>query len=299
MPEIPPLKKVHLELNVECNARCIICPNKDVIDREPNLHIKEIFKRIIQEDLFPLRNQIECIEFHNYNEPTIDWESFLELSKLTNQYLGDGKVGIVTNGQLLDEDKALQLYALKPKHIIFSVDALDRELFHKIRPGLDYDVVYKNVLFFIKVCNHLGGKMPIIVTTVGRHNDLMDDLKAIKHFFGKYNVSHFFQRFVPRGTNEDLMCYPNFTHLPCNCVSEDIYVLCNGIVTACCEDYNGMMPMGNVIFNTISEVWGNERYQELREAHNNSGKANYKLCRECKAYYNEPLYKNNEIEKEG
>ena len=74
---------------------------------------------------------------------------------------------IVSNGSLLNENKAIKLLETNIKKIQFSLDAFKAETFEKNRftkikkPGL-YEKVKNNIINFIKLRDKMGKKFPLV-----------------------------------------------------------------------------------------------------------------------------------------
>ena len=48
-------------------------------------------------------------------------------------------------------------------------------------------------------------------------------------------------------------------------IYRNIFVYWNGDVVPCCYDHHGSEIMGNVMENTMDEIWNGERYQAFRK----------------------------------
>ena len=75
----------------------------------------------------------------------MDTDIFNKLKLIKN--LSNGKIvtGIITNGTLLTEGKIQEVCDSKVDRIKFSIDAFTEETYNKIRMGLNYNKVLKNI----------------------------------------------------------------------------------------------------------------------------------------------------------
>ena len=95
---------IYIETLTACNLRCSYCPNsvyeRGLIKNNQEMDI-ELFHKIIDE--LPDLNWVGEIEPHSYGEPLLD-ERLLSLCIYTRQKLPLAKIGIYSNGELLNID---------------------------------------------------------------------------------------------------------------------------------------------------------------------------------------------------
>ena len=58
----------------------------------------------------------------------------------------------------------------------------------------------------------------------------------------------------------------------------------NGDVPLCNVDYNNKFPTGNVMKNSIREIWQSKTISQRREWHLKNKKNNIKLCQNCNVW---------------
>lgn len=74
----------------------------------------------------------------------------------------------------------------------------------------------------------------------------------------------------------------NEQHKPCYAPSELMVITVEGDILACYEDSQRTHPFGNVMKNTLKEIWDNPRYSALRETLARGDRLNgMSVCREC------------------
>ena len=62
------------------------------------------------------------------------------------------------------------------------------------------------------------------------------------------------------------------------------YILVNGELSVCCRDYDGSLIVGDIKDKSIPEIIKDEKFSDLRRAHENINSNmfnNYKLCSSC------------------
>jgi len=68
---------------------------------------------------------------------------------------------ISTNAEILDEVRATKIINAGLDEIYINLDSLHKDRFEKIRKGLTFETVYKNIVDFIQLRNKLNPKMVI------------------------------------------------------------------------------------------------------------------------------------------
>ncbi len=130
-----------------CNARCIMCPKGAGGEGIRNLQLMEdeVFDKILNE-LSRYNDWIEMICLNSDGEPLLDKKIALRIKKLKD--IGIKRVNISTNGQLLTREK--------------------------IRAGLNYDIVKRNVLNLIEMRNNANSDLEIRIRMVELEENIQE-----------------------------------------------------------------------------------------------------------------------------
>ena len=272
------LKRVHIELTTLCNSHCITCPHSK-IDRPKIIDIERI-KRLITVDCKPY-STIELFEFHNYNEPLLDFNLFYEMASLVNSEWGYNKVGVVSNGSIMSPDIAKKLMMLRLAHLMFSIDGFSKEVFEAQRCGLDRDKVYENINYFMEQSKLKNDIRPSICPTVTEKN--RHEVQAlIDYWSNKYCFLGFHECDGRGGEGKEKEIINSFNDYPCDYAMDGVYILSNLDVVPCCEDWNGLAVMGNMKNQTLKDIVEGEKYIEFRLQQHNGRKKDISICKNCK-----------------
>jgi len=272
-------KRFHIESTVLCNSNCVTCPHEK-ITRDKIIDIPRIKKLITDDIKNNYGDIIELIEFHNYNEPLLTLDIFFELVELANKTFGPGKIGLVTNGSIMNPVLADRLIDAHLKHIIFSIDGFSKEVFEKTRRGLDRDTVYNNVDYFIERSRQRGGVVPNINFIVTREN--RGDISLVKEYFGQKRCTVWINGCNGRGGfGREPYRVDNFIEEPCDYALENVYILSNLDVVPCCNDWAGLAVMGNLRDKTLKEIVEGEKFEDFRTKQFSRRKREIELCRFC------------------
>jgi len=106
--------------------------------------------------------------------------------------------------------------------------------------------------------------------------------KWMKHKSEKINAMNMIspQQLNNRGGN-----IPEYGNNPvgvgnCNRPSIQMYINAWGEAVLCCSDYKRSVVLGNVIENTLLEIWNNDKYNAYRE-NLKTGNRTLPLCKDC------------------
>jgi radical SAM protein with 4Fe4S-binding SPASM domain len=68
----------------------------------------------------------------------------------------------------------------------------------------------------------------------------------------------------------------------------ELVIKANGDVTPCCADWDGSLKVGNVLEQSLLEIWSGEKMQGIRRLHLQGRRADLSMCRECTLIKSQP-----------
>ena len=268
----PPI--VRIETTNACNARCIICPHRDL--RRAIVRMEDgLYGRLIDEC-----SQAGCreVHLHNFGEPLLDKQLEDRVSYAKRK--GIRKVKIFSNGSLLTPDRAEGLIRAGLDEVKISFDGATREEFERIRPPLKFDVVVENIRQLVKLRNESRSSLKIHVaccSTTDKQGTMRMLEKIVDGFaFGKIHNWSSGEQTNGHGR----------LRKPCSRLWRTMTILANGDVALCCLDYDGRHLLGRIDEKTtIADVWNNSDYRKVRKCHQNARQDEIALCKDCSKSY--------------
>jgi uncharacterized Fe-S cluster-containing radical SAM superfamily protein len=264
--DFPPV--VRLETTNACNARCIICPHREM--RRPVATMSSgLYTRLIDECAAAGCREVHL---HNFGEPLLD--KHLEERIAYAKEKGIRRVKIFCNGSLLTPDRARGLIEAGLDEVKVSLDGATEEEFERIRPPLKFHAVVQNVTELVKLRNAARSKLKVHVaccSTTDREATMQSLAQVVDRFaFGKLH------NWGGQSTVKERL------RKPCSRLWRTFTVLASGDVALCCLDYDGQQLLGRVDdSHSIREVWNGQIYRDIRRQHREARQSEIPLCAQC------------------
>ena len=261
-----------------CNANCIMCPHSKLKD----IGTMEIgqYKKII-DDCAKFKVKIITLSF--FGEPLLDKTLIekIEYAKSKNIF-----VAFYTNASLLNKGMANSILKSGLDSITISFDSNNKETYEKIRRGLKFDIVKKNILNLIKLRKEKDSKLKINLVVV----ELEENKDEIKSFYKEWekkvdsiniiNMRNWASAIDKKGTEESFH-YRGNKRSPCALLWQKMVVDWNSDVVLCCDDYSHQIVLGNLKNQTIKQIWKGDKLKEIRKQHLNGEFHKIPLCSGC------------------
>lgn len=249
-----------------CNAKCPMCTIADW-NRRDGVMKDDLFEKIATE----LEGHPEVRRVHLYRdgEPLLDKKLPRRIRRMKDA--GVREVGISTNAQLLNEERARAILESGLDEIILSVDSVREATYQKIRVGLDFHTVFENSKKLFAYRDELKSECKIRVRMIRQKSN------AQEWDSGEFQ-GHFTDKAGPRDSIEyrDIHnwggqisghSFRGDTGKPCIALWSLMVIFADGSVPLCNVDYNNHFPLGNVRESSIAELWQSAEQNRRRENH--------------------------------
>ncbi len=264
-----------------CNAQCPNCPYT-------NSEIRADYKDrpLMNEDTFKIIAD-QCGEYGAWirmsggGEPMLHPKA-VELMEYAKKV--GAKIGLITNGSRFNEGNSRRLLEAGVDMIEFSVDAADPETYSKVRAGLDWDVLLKNIKRMVDLRNHLKSPTKIIASGV---NQVGVDIDAVARFWEPLVDNFQKRKYLTWGINDpsksaDPTPYlPPEEIIPCPFIFERLNIDSRGKIMVCGFDIAAVTDIGNIHEKSIKEIWHGEGFEYYRKMHLEGKGNDIEICRNC------------------
>jgi len=265
---------IQIETTIACNASCTFCPHK-TLTRRPRRMKDEVWKKIIDDT----RGLGITYRPFLINEPFSDYR----LCDIMRYIREDetAKIELNSNGELLKEEKALEVLDIGIDIIRFSIDGFTKESFSKSRVGVDFDKAVERTARFIELAGEKGGagymevRMISMPHNENEHRDFVD----------------YWTRTGAEAVITDLYNWPwdpgvTAVALPCKKILNEMFFYVNGKATLCCWDSHERGVIGDVARMSVLDIWNGEVNRRYRELLSQGRRKEILLCSRCDAYKN-------------
>lgn len=273
--ERPPVL-VGVEVTNRCNSRCVFCP-RDKIEIPMGIMSDEVFEGVIGgiREVMGV-NRVSMISLSGFGEPLLDGGIFEKIRRIKVEFPGVG-VKFFTNGMLLTVDVARRLQEVGLDRIEISFEGWSRARYNSVRVGLDYDVVFSNIVNALEVWRVWGG--PDVYMGLVTYPEDMDKRKGFKAYWLRRGVKKVLFH-APHNWNGNLYESKPTRGFICSMPWRFIGFSWRGDITPCCIDINCVLSVGNVRSGAFGVLngYGYKRFRD--EMLRGNGYKN-PLCAKC------------------
>jgi len=301
---------IDVEPTNACNLDCIFCARQAM--KRPNVVMPiETLKTIVDE----MKNYKTSIRFSGWGEPTLN-PKIVDFVK----YPRDNGVltHLTTNATFLTPELSRSLLKTGLNKIKFSLQGLTENEYNRMRrtkKDSDSETGYKNVVKNIETFIELRNELEIpchIQVSVSMLKNEQENRTLQQSFYDKWNpkvdsiwglgkigvyggkpLLTSFQRVKDLGriSDEDLrQSRPRREDdvnkgKKCTELYNKISIGAEGVIKACCDDYDNQLAVGKIGKNTIKDVWDGEKLRNLRENIESGDPAKVPpFCKNCDNY---------------
>lgn len=289
--------RLTIETVFGCNADCVMCVVHQPSRRKKGSMSMELFKKIIDE-MAPYSEQIEMMDLFCLGEPLLDRHLFDRIRYAREK--GFRNMALSTNAQLLTPERQRALLESGIETIIFSLDGIKKATHEGIRRNLDYDVVLENCLNMIEMRNAGNYETRFVIRFI-RQAANRDEWEAYKDFWSRHispERKDLLIRYDAHTWGGQLMAKdvrltereherdPEIEQMACYQVFEILYILADGSVPMCSEDWlHPLHNYGNVKEQHPLDIFNSKKFNNTREQHLKGNKNCIQHCKECTMLY--------------
>jgi radical SAM protein with 4Fe4S-binding SPASM domain len=267
---------VRIETTNHCNASCTFCP-RESMGRPKARMDQELFEKIVTECA---DNDCRRIHMHNFGEPLLDRRLPDRIRYAKTK--GLKRIKIFCNGSVLKADMAERLLDSGLDEIKVSIDGSNAQEFNKLRIGLNHAQIVENTRKFREMRDERQLSRPRVIAACTLTSDKRRTKEMLKTVVDRVEYTRLHNW---GGARKALLGHMR-VRKPCDRLWRTFTILANGDVALCCLDYSGKEILGNCREQSITEIWRNDRYRELRRLHQLSRQDEIPVCKECsKSFY--------------
>lgn len=286
-----PLPEVlRIEPASACNLRCTHCPT-GVIEMPRAVMKENVFKRALHE-LANNTPPIRTVVLYHGGEPFLN-KNFLSIVERVKE-TGVPFIKTVSNGMLLNSKLIRGVVDSGLDSIEISIDGENSDENDRIRRRSKFEVVANNILNLAREVEAQGGALEIVISTTQflKRSSNPDLPPPVPEW-----LSERFRCFedVIKFKTQWAMLWPSglpetsFSKIrddrsavvasQCRNVDETFTIRSDGRVVACCFDLTSMSNLGNILDQSLSDIWHGAAYRDLRSGLAEGSPPD--LCKSC------------------
>jgi len=260
IPQMP--KTYWIDINSNCNLKCIMCPqSNDNFKRKSKMSLN-IFKSII-DDIY--ENQ-PLVKLYFSGEPLLHDKLFDMIEYASEKGC---QTMVHTNATLLTKEISAKILSSSLTFISFSFDGCSPEKYEQLRPPAKFNKVKSNIIRYLDLRKKSCTFGPHVSVEIIK---MKDTDKKIKEFVAQWR-----RKGVDKVSVRNCMTWlgnvqdrridepDNYGFKPCKHPFVSGCILSDGTVVPCCMDAYGEVPLGNVEENSFRDIWFGERFGQLRK----------------------------------
>lgn len=256
---------IGLEVGNHCNLNCIMCCN-NTLQRKRGYMDMKLYRKIIDEIAEVSPNTRIWLDF--YGEPLlVRYKLYFMIDYAKKK--GIANVNMNTNGTLLNDEMAEMLLDSGIDFISVDVDGFSKEVYEQIRRGADRDIVYGNILNFIKKMKTRKENSPYFEVKVIEMEQNKDEVERIVNYWLDKKIGVGVRVLNNWGGNlKSVKHNIKQERVACGNAIGQLCITWDGRVTVCAQDCEATLAFGDLNKESIQEIWSKKRkFMELHMQH--------------------------------
>ena len=261
-----------------CDSACVFCPYPYVSKTVSQGVMEwETYKKIVDEcAAFP---DLKIFTPVLQNEPLIDKNIHRAIAYFKEKNGGRTPVQMSTNGYLLNDENIKNLSASGLDYIAVSLNAINKETYEKLLPGFKFEKIMDNIEKLIS-SNH--GEMRVIIRFLVTNKNKDEVKEAVSYWHKRKVMTEVIDLLHNRAGSVEIkrlkaerpvkrirrflnrFWFNIFTDC-CVIPFRQMYILYNGDVLLCGNDWKREVILGNVNKNTLREIWNGPEAVRMRK----------------------------------
>jgi len=274
-----PFKFIGFMLSRECQANCIFCPvpyKKDLSGKERFMPMR-VVKKVVDE--LAGHEFSGSINFGENGDALLN-PDFKNIIEYTRERLPLAKLVLYTNMMNVDRDVSEFLIKHNLSKLTLNIDGASEETYRHSKPGLNFNKVKVNLHDFISARNKAGSSCQVCIEILSpkRYMNLRKN-KKINAPYDSPQVIQYWKDFLSAyDCIDEIIWFYSWNNqakekrrisCPSGILGEaffdKMFISTEGDVYICCLDYNTRLTYGNVLKNSIYDLWKSEKRRQIMD----------------------------------
>lgn len=275
--EILPVS-VQVQTISACNAECVFCPYTYIHKTVPQgKMLWETYKKVVDEVV--TFSELKLFTPVVQAEPLLDRDIGKCIAYFKEKINGKVPVHLSTNGYLLTDEIIETLVKAGVSYLVISLNAMKKDTYETLMPGFKFEKIQENIEKLL--AHDLRSTKLLLRFLVTNVND-QEVAAAIKYWHKRGVQTEVITMLHNRAGSVEIDCLKSkrgvnrirklynrlwFDLFTSCCVVpfRQMYILYNGDVLFCGNDWKREVILGNVHKNSLREIWNSPYAVELRK----------------------------------
>jgi len=240
-----------------------MCPHSiDNFEMKKGFFDYKLYKKIVKESA---QKGLSSLKLNIRGEPLLH-RRLVDMVAFAKEN-GILEVMFNTNGLLLTPQKTRDLVEAGLDYLIVSIDGATKETYERIRVGGNFNVLKRNLEYFIQYREEKRLNKPLIrLQFVEMQENTHEVEQYLAMWHDKVDVMTC-NRYSNRGCGAERKAFDMVSIGRANCYHpwRRLSINWQGGAQMCCGDWNSLCVLGNVNEQTIYEIWHSERFNDYRK----------------------------------
>lgn len=247
-----------------CNLHCPACATPTTKTKEKRLMSYDDFCQIIDK----IKATLLRVSLYDMGEPLLNKDIYRMIS-----YVSDNRISslISTNFNLFSSQNLEDLFASRLTILEPCLDGFNQESYQKYRCGGDVEKVKNNIVAVMDYKRKHGAKYPIVDVQVVKFKHLEQELPLIDQFLKDSGVDRITYRQEVLGFDGPTYTANNTKPSRCFWLYFGLMIRPDGNVYPCCGRDFDRFAYGNILTESIDNIWNNKYYQFSRQLFTKGG----------------------------
>jgi len=275
-------QRITIELSAACNLACTICPRNHINIKNGFMEMP-LFQKIIAE----IKHHTITAIVPFFRGESLLHPFFKEMMTII-RHATNSNIQFATNCLMLDKSMSQFLLELPIDFISFSLDAISKKTYDKIRKGGNFQLAVDNINQFISLKKSLSNSHTIVQISATKTKYNQNELSDFEKFWSKkVDRIRIYPQHSEKGIfgklNKSSQNYQRKNRHPCRKPFSDFVIYYDGHIALCNHDWNRSKDhlIGNINNTSIEDIWSNDAYQEIRDLHMSKKWDNLQPCNQC------------------
>lgn len=272
--------EIALELANYCNLKCVMCP-------VPNLKRKRgfmddiVFKKTVEE----VSKESGFVFLpQGFGESLLhpQWTQLINFARSKEIQ----PIAVLTNGMLLSGEKMVTVTE-NVDIVVVTLDGSNAKTYESVRVNSSFERVTENIKNFLRMRGNFD--RPHCVIRIIRMQDTEKEIETFRMYWSnRIGAGDIIQvsdcidwagSVDYRGVDKR---QERRERLPCRMLWKNLTVYYDGQVSPCCYDAEGRLIVGNVLDQSLGEIWNSASLRNLRNLHLAYQFEKIPICSECR-----------------